>query len=52
MQGACSDARTRLSALQGPVAFFDDDGNPVAVTEKERQREEDELKSAIQKHCQ
>lgn len=48
---ACENARTRLKKLQGPVAFFDKDGNEVLVTEEERGLREKRLKQHLRRHC-
>jgi len=48
---ACQQARRELRVLQGRVAFFDESGNQVKVTESERQRMASELQSDIEEYC-
>lgn len=51
MTGPCNKAKNRLSLLQGPVAFYDDDGKEIRVSEKQRKQEVAELTADIKKFC-
>ena len=51
MRGPCQNAQKRLSLLQGRVAFFDDDGKEVRVSETQRKQEVAELTADIKKYC-
>ena len=47
----CQDAERRLRILQGPVAFYDDNNQPVKVTESERQQRADSMAKLVKKYC-
>jgi hypothetical protein len=51
MRGPCQEAQQRLSLLQGPVAFFDDDGKEIRVSEAQRRQEVTDLTADIRKYC-
>ncbi len=51
MKGPCTQARKDLSKLQGRVAFYDDDGNEIRVSETDRQKKVAELNADINKYC-
>lgn len=51
MAGPCREARERLTMLQSRVNFTDDDGNPVQVSERERQAEAETLAREIADRC-
>ena len=52
MRGPCQEAQQRLSLLQGPVAFFDDDGKEIRVSEAQRKQEVADLTADIRKYCE
>lgn len=47
----CRDAKQRLRVMEGPVVFFDENKQPINVTEKERQQRVDALSEQIEKYC-
>lgn len=47
----CQSARERLRIMQGRVAFLDKNGQPVKVTEKERQQRAVALRELVNKYC-
>ncbi len=49
---ACSKAKTDLRMLSGRVAFRDERGNEVRVSEKDRVKMEKSLREAIRKRCE
>ncbi|MCO1332737.1 DUF4124 domain-containing protein [Microbulbifer sp. OS29] len=51
MDKACSKARSNLKILQGRVAFFDNNGNEVRRTERERQQMAAKLQRQINDYC-
>lgn len=51
MARACQKARRNLRILQGRVAFIDDSGKEVKMTERERQRMAAELQREISRVC-
>ncbi|MBO6556390.1 MAG: DUF4124 domain-containing protein [Pseudomonadales bacterium] len=51
MKGPCMQARKDLSKLQGRVAFYDDDGNEIRVSETDRQQKVAELNADINRYC-
>lgn len=51
MEKACQDARVRLSKIKGPVNYYDANGDPIKVTERERRQEQIDLTAAVQEHC-
>lgn len=51
MAQACQKARRRLHSLQGRVAFVDQQGREVRLTERERQRMAEELQREIGRVC-
>ena len=51
MAGPCDEARKQLSMLQGPVAFYDDEGHEIRKTESEREQEFNRLKREIARRC-
>ena len=50
-QRACAQARHDLKLLSGRVVYYDDEGNALNVTEKQRAADEANLRSWIAKHC-
>ena len=48
----CRGARQYLRDISGPVNFIDDDGNPVQVSERERQQRQAEMERYVKEHCQ
>jgi len=52
MRGPCQEAQQRLSLLQGPVAFFDDEGKEIRVSEAQRKQEVADLTADIRKYCE
>ncbi len=51
MVPTCKKAKARLTALEGRVAFFDDDGNEIRISETEKQRQAAELREDISSFC-
>ncbi|MCW8126284.1 DUF4124 domain-containing protein [Microbulbifer halophilus] len=51
MARACQKARKRLRALQGRVAFVDENGKEIKTTERERQRMAEKLQREIRRVC-
>ncbi len=47
----CRNARQRLLDMQGRVAFYDEQGLPVKVTEKERAEKARQLAAEIKDSC-
>lgn len=47
----CRDAKQRLRIMEGPVVFFDENKQPIKVTEKERQQRVNALSEQIEKYC-
>jgi multidrug efflux pump subunit AcrA (membrane-fusion protein) len=47
----CQKANQRLKIMQGRVAFFDDNNQPVEMSEKERQQRAEALARQIAEHC-
>lgn len=47
----CQDTRERLEIMQGRVVFLDKNGQPVKVTESERQQRADALGKLVKKYC-
>lgn len=50
-QEYCKAAKQRLRDISGPVVFYDEQGKQVKVTEKEREKMEQELRNEIEKNC-
>ena len=50
-QEYCKEAKRRLRNISGPVVFYDEQGKQVKVTEKEREKMEQELRIEIEKNC-
>lgn len=50
-QQQCQQSRELLKTLQGPVAFIDDSGEEVVVSEEERQRRAKNLEQEINRLC-
>ncbi len=50
-QQYCKEAKRRLRSISGPVVFYDEQGKQVKVTEKEREKREQELRNEIEKKC-
>ncbi|SEA14410.1 DUF4124 domain-containing protein [Microbulbifer marinus] len=48
---ACNAARRQLRLLQGRVAFVDDSGKEVKMSERERQQRAEQLQREIQRVC-
>ncbi|MEX2963335.1 DUF4124 domain-containing protein [Microbulbifer sp. TYP-18] len=48
---ACRKARERLRILQGRVAFIDEKGREVVITERERQQQAQRLQGEIARVC-
>lgn len=48
---ACRKARQELSILQGPVIFFDEQGNELKVTEKERAQRAAAFEKTVKTNC-
>lgn len=48
----CRDAKRRLRVIRGPVVFYDEQGNPEQVTEKERERRAAALEQQIRQYCE
>lgn len=51
MARACHNARRQLRILQGRVAFVDGNGEEVKMTERERQRQAEQLQREIGRVC-
>ena len=51
MDTQCKEARDYLKKLTGRVSFYDDDGNHVQVTEKERAARVRSLEELIRNKC-
>ena len=47
----CTKAKKELDKIQGPVTFVDNQGNPVEVSERERQRRAAQFAREVQKYC-
>lgn len=47
----CQQAKQKLSTLQGPVYFVDENGDEITISEKERERRAQQLEQEIRKHC-
>ena len=47
----CNQARQRLETIRGRVIFLDSDGNPVEVTEEEREARAVTLAGRIRENC-
>lgn len=47
----CLDAKERLRIMEGRVVFFDENNQPVKVTEEERQQRAETLSKQIKKYC-
>lgn len=52
LAAACAQARERLRMMRGPVRFWDEDGNQVHVTEREREAMARDLEKEIQQRCE
>lgn len=52
MRAPCQKAREQLSILKGRVAYYDDDGNEIHVSEAQRKQEVEELAADIARYCQ
>ena len=48
---ACRNAQRQLRILQGRVAFVDDSGREVVITERERQQRAEQLQRDIARTC-
>ena len=48
---ACQDARKRLQVLKGRVIFYDENGNEIKTTEKERAAQAVAMEKEIKKYC-
>lgn len=51
-QRNCSEAKRRLRVIRGPVIFYDEQGNPEQVSEKEREQRAAVLEQQIEKYCE
>lgn len=52
LAAACAEARERLRTMRGPVRFWDEDGHPVHVTEREREAMARDLEKEIEERCE
>ncbi len=50
-QAQCRKARSYLRDISGPVAFIDEDGNDLKVSERERREHQAEMEALIREHC-
>lgn len=48
----CEEARSDLLKMSGRIAFLDDDGKPVHVTEQQRVARQKEIQAWIHDNCQ
>ncbi|MBU2709460.1 DUF4124 domain-containing protein [Zooshikella harenae] len=47
----CQKLRSRLKTLEGPVQLLDKEGNPVNISEKEREAKAKQLREQVQQYC-
>lgn len=47
----CQDAKAYMKSIKGRVQFIDDAGNPIYVTEQERQQREKQHAIIVQQEC-
>lgn len=47
----CREARGYLRAISGPVAFLDEDGKDMKISERERQERQAEMERLIEQYC-
>jgi len=52
LRQACAQARKNLRIIKGRVAFIDEQGNPVKVSERERAERAAKLEQQIKERCQ
>ncbi|MGI0118894.1 DUF4124 domain-containing protein [Zooshikella sp. RANM57] len=50
-QYKCVGLKNELEKLEGPVVFYDKEGNLVKVSEKERDARAAQIRKEIQQHC-
>ena len=48
---ACREAQKQLRILQGRVAFVDDSGREIVITERERQQRAEQLQRQVARTC-